>query len=276
MTGRIEGKVAVITGSTSGIGAATARRFREEGARVVVSGRNRAKGEALVAELGLETAFRACDVAKEEDIAALIGFTVERFGRLDILFNNAGDATAQGGVEQADVPSFRFDMDVLVGGVLFGMKHAAPHMRRQRGGSIVNNASIAGHRSFGNKVYGAAKAAVAHLTRIVAAELAEDNIRVNAVSPGATVTPIFLEVADRTAPDVEQKLERLKTYFATYQPLPIAGMPIDIANAALFLASDEARFITGVDLVVDGGKILGERPREIRAFWEDVEALLRS
>ncbi len=276
MAGRLEGKVAVITGSTSGIGAATAKRFHEEGARVVVSGRNRERGQAIATALGRDAAFCAADVVKEEDIANLIAFAVDRFGRLDVLFNNAGDATAVGGIEVIEASAFRYDMDLLVGGVLFGMKHAVPPMRRQRSGSIINNASIAGHRVFGNKVYGAAKAAVAHLTRGVAMEVAEHNIRVNAVSPGAIVTPIFFDQPDRDAPDVELKLERLEGYFARHQPLPVAGMPADIANAVLFLASDESRFVTGHDLVVDGGTILGRTPPETQKFWAGLSEVVRA
>lgn len=275
MTGRLNGKVAVITGSTSGIGAATARRFHEEGASIVVSGRSVERGDALVAELGSRAVFHATDVAKEPDVAALIQACVDAFGRLDILFNNAGDVTAEGAIEGVSADAFRYDMDVLVGGVTWGIKHAAPIMRRQGSGSIINNASIAGHWTFGNAVYGAAKAAVAHLTRHAARDLAADNIRVNAVSPGATVTPIFLDRADRTSSDVDGKLKRLEGYFASYQPLPIAGMPSDIANAVLFLASDESRFITGVDLVVDGGKTVGPSVTEVRTFWEGLADELR-
>jgi NAD(P)-dependent dehydrogenase (short-subunit alcohol dehydrogenase family) len=258
MAGRLEGKVCVITGATSGIGAATARRFHAEGARVVLAGRSRDKGEALAAALGANAAFRATDVVKEADIAGLVAFALDRFGRLDCLFNNAGGETAFGGIEEVDWGAFRYDMDLLVGGVLFGMKHAVPHMRRQKSGSIINNASIAGHRyGYAPHVYSAAKAAVAHLTRCVAMEVAEHNIRVNAISPGYIPTSIWLTADEAKEPDA---MARLEAHFATKQPLPLAGLAADVAGAAVYLASDEARFVTGHDLVIDGGEILGLRP----------------
>jgi NAD(P)-dependent dehydrogenase (short-subunit alcohol dehydrogenase family) len=276
MAGRVEGKVAVITGSTSGIGAGTARRLHEEGAKVVVSGRNRAKGEALAEELGADAAFCRADVVREEEVANLIAFALDRFGRIDVLFNNAGDVTAVGSIEAIDGAAFRYDMELLVGGPLYGMKHAVPHMRRQGSGSIINNASIAAHRTLTNKVYGAAKAAVVHLTRGVAMEVAEHGVRVNSVSPGAIMTPIFLEVEDRGRADAADRVERLRQPFTEFQPLRMAGAPVDIANAVLFLASDESRFVTGHDLVVDGGKIMGPTPAESRAMWDKLNAAMGS
>jgi NAD(P)-dependent dehydrogenase (short-subunit alcohol dehydrogenase family) len=261
MAGRLDGKVCVITGATAGIGAATARRFHEEGARVVIAGRSRDKGEALARALGERAAFRKADVIEEDDIAGLIAFAVERFGRLDCLFNNAGSETAIAGIEKIEWKAYRYDIDVLLGGVLFGMKHAVPHMRRQRSGSIINNASIAGHRcGYATHVYSAAKAAVAHLTRCVAMEVAEHNVRVNAISPGYIPTSIWLSQAEAAPNVVDRNVARLEAHFATLQPLPLAGLPVEVANAAVYLASDDSRFVTGHDLVVDAGEINGLRP----------------
>jgi len=272
MAGKLAGKVCVITGATSGIGAATARRFHAEGARVVIAGRSRDKGEALADSLGANAAFRATDMVKEADIAGLMGFAVDRFGRLDCLFNNAGGETAFGGIEEVDWNAFRYDMDLLLGGVLFGMKHAVPHMRRQKSGSIVNNASIAGHRfGYAPHVYSAAKAAVSHLTRCVAMEVAEHNIRVNAVSPGYIPTAIWLTADEAKAPDA---MARLEAHFATKQPLPLAGLADDVAGAAVYLASDDARFVTGHDLVIDGGEILGLRPAVRRERGRAIRAAM--
>ncbi|HZS84634.1 MAG TPA: glucose 1-dehydrogenase [Stellaceae bacterium] len=257
--GKLDGKVAIVTGATSGIGLATAELFIAEGARVVIAGRRAAAGEAIAARLGPACVFRRTDVTEESEVAALIAEAVERFGRLDCLFNNAGGPAPTGGI--ADIPVAGFDAAIalLLRSVLVGMKHAAPVMRRQRSGSIINNGSIAGHRAgySSSLVYGAAKAAVIHLTRCVAMELGEDNIRVNSISPGGIATGIFgkalglpVEAAERTIAVTEQRLAKM-------QPIPRAGLPEDIARAALFLASDDSSFVNGHDLVVDGGVIAG-------------------
>lgn len=264
MAGRLQGKVAVITGSTSGIGEATARRFVAEGAKVVISGRNAAKGRALADELGPGVRFQPCDVRLEADIAALLDHAVAAFGRLDCLFNNAGAGT--GGTLQT-VSEAQFDeaMRLLVGSVVFGIKHAARCMSADQGGSIINNSSIAAHRSGqGGYLYSAAKAAVSHLTRVAGAELGPRRIRVNAISPGAIATPIFwggsTRAATLSADDNARKLDKLSANLARATPLPRAGLADDIANAALFLASDEGSFVNCHDLVVDGGRI--------GTFWE--------
>ena len=266
MTGRLEGKVAIITGATSGIGEATARVFAREGARLVIAGRAQDKGEALVRELGDRVIFQRTDVMNEADIAALVTAAVDRFGRLDCLFNNAG-APTPGTLETVTEQEFNYAMQLLVGSVLFGIKHAVPVMRKQGGGSIINNASIASHRSSqGTILYSAAKAAVAHITRLAGVELGPYGIRVNAISPGAIATPIFWGGSARanTLSDEEnqRKLAKLEHNLAQATPLPRTGHPEDIAHAALFLASDEGSFVNCHDLVVDGGRVsqFYERP----------------
>jgi NAD(P)-dependent dehydrogenase (short-subunit alcohol dehydrogenase family) len=252
--GRLNGKVAVITGATSGIGLRTAEIFVDEGAKVVIAGRRAAEGEALAKRLGAACVFRQTDVTQEDQIRALIGLAVEKFGRLDCLFNNAGGPAQTGGIEGLDAERFDAAMSTLLRSVLLGMKHAAPHMRRQGSGSIINNGSIAGRLAgfSSSLVYSAAKAAVIHLTRCVAMELGEAGIRVNSISPGLIATGILgkalgfsVEAADKT-PDMMRDL------FKTAQPIPRAGIPDDIAYAAVFLASDESSFINGHDLVIDG------------------------
>jgi NAD(P)-dependent dehydrogenase (short-subunit alcohol dehydrogenase family) len=266
MTGRLEGKVAIITGATSGIGEATARVFAAEGARLVIAGRSAEKGEALASELGDRVIYQRADVMKEADIASLVQTTVKKHGRLDCLFNNAG-APTPGTLESVTEQEFEYAMQLLVGSVLFGIKHAAPVMRSQGGGSIINNASIASHRSAqGTVLYSIAKAAVAHLTRLAGVELGPHGIRVNAISPGAIATPIFWGGSARanTLSDEEnqRKLAKLEGNLAHATPLPRSGQPEDIAHAALFLASDEGSFVNCHDLVVDGGRIFQfyERP----------------
>ena len=256
--GRLQGKVALITGGTSGIGAATARLFVREGASVIVTGRNSERGRQLTAELGARAGYLCGDVSREPDVKAAVEETVRRFGRLDCLFNNAGSGGPRGRIEDIPVGAFDEALGVLLRGVFLGMKHAAPVMKRQGAGSIISNASVAGLRAgMSSHVYSAAKAAVIHLTCSVAMELGESGIRVNCICPGGIATPIFgrsfglpAEQADETVPVVRRMLE-------TAQPIKRAGLPEDIAHAALWLASDESNFVNGHTLVVDGGLIGG-------------------
>lgn len=268
MTDRLSGKVAVITGATSGIGLETARLFAREDARVAVSGRSEDKGAALAAELGDRAFFQRADVTSEADIAALIDAAADRFGRVDCLFNNAGGPTP-GGFETITPDELDYGMRLLVGSGLFGIKHASRVMKPAGGGSIINNSSIAAHRrAQGNVVYSAAKAAVSHITRLAGAELGPSGIRVNAISPGAIATPIFWggSAAARQLDDAdnERKQAKLERNLARATPTPRSGQSADIAYAALFLASDEGSFINAHDLVVDGGRIamFNEQPPE--------------
>jgi NAD(P)-dependent dehydrogenase (short-subunit alcohol dehydrogenase family) len=265
MPGRLVGKVAVITGATSGIGAATARHFVAEGARVVIAGRSAERGNALAEELGEHAVFRRADVMHEAEIAAVIDAAVSRFGKLDCLFNNAGAATP-GEITTITEEQFDHGMKLLVGSVMFGIKHAARVMIAG-GGSIINNSSIAAHRlGQGGTLYSAAKAAVSHITRIAAAQLGPNGIRVNSISPGAIATPIFwggsAKAQTLSAEDNARKLAKLQGNLARATPLPRSGIADDIAYAAVFLASDEGSFVNAHDLVVDGGRIaqFHERP----------------
>jgi NAD(P)-dependent dehydrogenase (short-subunit alcohol dehydrogenase family) len=263
--GRLEGKVAVITGATSGIGAATARCFVAEGARIVIAGRSEERGRALALELGEQAVFHRADVMHEAQIGAVIDAAVARFGRLDCLFNNAG-ASTPGEFETITEDQFDFGMKLLVGSVIFGIKHAARVMGA-RGGSIINNSSVAAHRlGQGGMLYSAAKAAVSHLTRIAGVKLGPNGIRVNSISPGAIATPIFWGGSGKaetlSAADNARKLAKLEGNLAKATPLPRSGIANDIAYAAVFLASDEGSFVNAHDLVVDGGRIsqFFERP----------------
>ena len=188
--GRLEGKVAAITGGASGIGAGTVRRFVEEGAKVLIADLDQDKGDALVAELGTAVAFLRTDVSKEEDIAAMVAETTDRFGRIDVLFNNAGFGGALGPIESTTIADYDLTMDVLLKSVFLGMKHVAPLMKAQGSGSIISTASVAGVRAgFAPHLYSVAKCAVIHLTKTVALELGEHGIRVNAICPGFIATP---------------------------------------------------------------------------------------
>ncbi|MBT9528255.1 MAG: SDR family oxidoreductase [Rhizobacter sp.] len=265
MGNRLQGKVAIITGATSGIGEATARRFVAEGATVIMAGRSTERGEALAKELGERALFQAADVMREADIAALVDTAQARFGRLDCMFNNAGGNTP-GALETVTEQEVDYAMKLLYGSALFGIKHAARVMVANGGGSIINNSSIAAHRlGQGAMLYSCAKAAVSHLTRLMGVQLGPQGIRVNSISPGAIATPIFWGGASTTTDEVNQKrLAKLQTNLAHATPTPRSGVADDIANAALFLASDEGSFVNCHDLVVDGGRIwqFNERPRE--------------
>lgn len=253
--GRLNGKVAVITGATSGIGLRTAEVFVAEGAKVVIAGRRVPEGKALAQQLGSACLFRQTDVTDEDQMRALIGQAVESFGRIDCLFNNAGGPAQTGGIEGLEVARFDAAMATLLRSVMLGMKHAAPHMRRQGSGSIINNGSIAGRLAgfSSSLVYGAAKAAVIHFTKCVAMELGESGIRVNSISPGAIATGIFGKALGLSVEAAEKTSATMLEVYKTAQPIQRAGIPEDIAHAAVFLASDESSFINGHDLVIDGG-----------------------
>ncbi len=258
MTLRLENKVAVITGGTSGIGAATAEVFAKEGCKVVIAGRSVEKGEALAKQLGNNVVYKRADVMIEDDIKAVIDFAVSHFGKLDILFNNAGGST-QGGLDTVTQDDFTYGMQLLLGSVVLGMKHAIPHLKINGGGSIINNASVAAIRyGQGGTIYSAAKAGVTHYTKLAGVELGQFNIRVNCISPGAIATPIFWGGSARanTLSEKEnaEKMAKLESNLAKATPLPSSGVANDIAYGALYLASDEGRFVNSHDLVVDGGR----------------------
>ena len=254
---RLEDRVAVITGGTGGIGAATVRRFVAEGAWVVASGRSPERGAELVRELGDRVRFIAADVTRPEQIDALIDETVAWRGRLDVLFNNAGETQAPVSLLALESATLRVETDTLFTSVVLATRKAALAMR-EHGGVILNCSSTAAHRAGSQSaVYSALKAAVSHFTRCAALELAEHRIRVNAVSPGAIVTPIFLKALAVPAGRESEALDLLRQVFASALPAGRAGEPDDIAAAAAFLASDEGSYVTGQDWVVDGGLTAG-------------------
>ncbi len=254
--GRMDGKVAVVTGGASGIGEATVRLFVEEGARCVIADIQDERGNALASELGGLAAYRRTDVTAEDDVKAAVALAASKFGRLDCMFNNAGFLGAVGPIE--DIPADEFDrtMAVLLRGPFLGMKHAAPVMKAQGSGSIISTASIAGVvGGDGPHIYATAKAAVMHLTRSVALELAEQRVRVNAICPGGIVTPLITQ----GLPNAEQAADLVRLGLTNFQPIHRAGEAIDIAYCALWLASDESTFVTGQSIVVDGGATAGKQ-----------------
>lgn len=248
---RLQDRVAVITGGASGMGKATVLRFLHEGAKVVIADFNAATGAATLAEAeglgyGANARFISTDVARETDVEAMVHCAVDAFGGLDIIFNNAGVGGAIGPLTETTEADWDYTFGVLVRGVFLGIKHAARVMRAQgRGGSIINTASIAGlSGDAGPLAYSAAKAAVINLTMGAAVELAPDRIRVNAICPGFIATPLAA---------VGGPMDELQARFEKAQPWPEYGSGEHIAGTALFLASDDSRFVTGEKIVVDGG-----------------------
>lgn len=250
--GALDGKIAVVTGGTSGIGEGIAKAFVLEGAKVVITGRREEEGRALEKQIGVR--FVRADVAIEADVRAMVDKTVEWFGRVDCLVNNAGIPSPMTSITEIDVATIDQILAVNVRGVVLGIKHAAPVMIAQRSGSVINIGSVAGIRGgISAHIYSASKGAVQALTRSTAAELGEKGIRVNCISPGAIVTGIFGKNAGLEGSKADRVTGVVKERFAAIQPIPRAGLPDDIAQAAVFLASDGSGFVNGQDIVVDGG-----------------------
>jgi NAD(P)-dependent dehydrogenase (short-subunit alcohol dehydrogenase family) len=257
--GQLDGKVTVITGGCSGIGLATAKLFVAEGARVLIADIQDERGVALEAALGPQAVYRHCDVMEEAQIAATMQAAFDRFGALDIVFNNAGAGGALETIEDLTGAGWDRTQALILRSVALGMRHAVPFMKA-RGGAIVNTASVAGlEPGYGPIAYSAAKAGVLHLSKVAAAELARYGIRVNAICPGFIMTEIFTTsfgLSGNAAADAQAKLMALAP---AAQPVAIPGQAAHIAQACLYLASDASAFVTGTHLVVDGGLTNGPR-----------------
>jgi xanthoxin dehydrogenase len=255
MGNRLAGKVAVITGAASGFGAASARRFVAEGCRVVLGDIQEAPAAALLRELGDSAAFAICDVTREDQVAGLVDLAVDRFGRLDVMFNNAGIVGAVGPIDTTPAEEWKATVDVLLHGVFYGMKHAARVMKPQRAGAIVSMASTAGIMGgLGPHAYAACKHAVIGMTKNVGAELCRYGIRVNAIAPAGMATAMVANVITGDPNDIEGAKKSLAA------SSPLAGRPgvaEDVANAALWLASDESGYTNGHVLTTDAGTTTG-------------------
>jgi xanthoxin dehydrogenase len=255
MGNRLEGKVAAITGASSGFGAATARRFVAEGCKVVLGDIQEGPGAALAAELGAAARFTICDVTKEADIAKLVDLAVSEFGKLDIMFNNAGIVGAVGPIDTTPAAEWHATLDVLLSGVFYGMKHAARVMKPQQSGAIISMSSTAGIMGgLGPHAYAACKHAVVGLTKNVGAELCRFGIRVNAIAPAGMATAMVANVIT----GYPQAIEQAKQTLAASSPLlNRPGVAEDVANAALWLASDESGYTNGHVLTTDAGITTG-------------------
>ena len=252
---RLQDKVAIITGGASGIGAGTSRLFAENGARVVIADVQDELGQALAEELGEAAIYQHVDVSSEADVSAAVDLSVETFGKLDCIFNNAGFGGVSGEVQEIELgEEYNATIGVMFTGVLLGMKHAARVMKPQRSGSIISTASVAAVQGgFGPHVYSGIKAGVIGMTRSVALELSEFNIRANAICPGGIATPIFAPMLADEPGGNEDTPELMRPRLAMLHPIRRSGEPEDIGNMAMFLASDDSTFITGQHLMVDGG-----------------------
>jgi NAD(P)-dependent dehydrogenase (short-subunit alcohol dehydrogenase family) len=262
---KLEGKVAIITGGASGIGEAAVRKFVAEGARVVIADLQEKKGSELAKSLGESASFQTTDVSSEADFQKLVQVTVERFGRLDCLYNNAGFGCGIRPITETPIEEFDIQIAVLLRGTFLGIKHAGAVMKRQKSGTIVNTSSVAGIAGgYANHVYSAAKAGVISFTRTSALELGEVGVRVNCICPGSILTPIFFHGIPLSEEEQRQALGTVAAALGR-NPLARPGTPDDIANLALWLASDDSSFVNGQAIVVDGAMTSGVR-------WSDQQA----
>ena len=258
MSGRLDGRVAAITGASSGIGRAAAERFAEEGAKVVIGDIQDDAGQALAESLGGAAIYVHCDVTSEDDVSGLVDAAVAEFGQLDVMYNNAGIVGAVGPVDTTPADEWHASIDVLLHGVFYGVKHAARVMKPRMTGSIISMSSTAGVMGgLGPHAYAAAKHAVVGLTKNAAAELCRFGIRVNCIAPASMATPMvaFAHTGDHTNMD-----GALAELTASSPLIGRPGLATDVANAALWLASDESGYTSGHTLATDAGFTTGARP----------------
>jgi len=275
MTGRLEGKVALVTGAASGIGKGTVDLFVREGARVIAADIQDDKGARMEEEHKNLVRYVRCDVSKEEDIARAVKAAKDHFGRLDCLFNNAGTGGARDAADGVTAEGFDSVMHLHVRAALFGMKYAVPIMRAQGGGSIVSTASVAGLQAgYGPILYSIAKAAIIHMTKVTAAQLAADNIRVNCICPGLIATNIFAQGLGMPSQLAETRIDAIAEAATNSQPIQRGGRPRDIAEGVLYFASDGSDWVTGQALAIDGGLTLGPQGmQQLAAFAPIIQAL---
>ena len=257
MSGRLEGKVAVVTGAASGIGAATARTYVDHGARVVLGDIQDEAGKSMAAALGDSTRaiYRHCNVTEEADVQGLVEAAVSEFGQIDVIFNCAGIVGAVGPISTTPAAEWKLTIDIMINGVFYGMKHAARYMKEAGSGSIISMSSTAGVMGgLGPHAYAAAKHAVVGMTKNLAAEMGGYGVRVNCIAPAGMATPMVADVLTGDHHNLDDTIAAL----AEASPLKDrAGLAQDVANAALWLASEESGYTSGLTLTVDAGTTTG-------------------
>ena len=271
MAQELAGKVAVITGGAAGIGRAAVELFVAEGAKVVIGDVNVERGQELADALGDAARFKAADVSNREQMQVLVDLAVAEFGGLDVMFNNAGiGGSHHKRFIDDELQDFERIMNINVLGVMVGTQYAARHMARLGGGSIINTASIAGSvAGYGVVTYRASKAAVIHFSKSVSIDLAEHNIRVNCLTPGHIPTELNnFAVSGTEAEKLDRITEALRPVWAASRPLKRIGTPEDVAQAALYLASDRSKYVTGTVIPVDGGVSTGDAVNHLKALMD--------
>jgi NAD(P)-dependent dehydrogenase (short-subunit alcohol dehydrogenase family) len=264
MTGELQGKVAIVTGGASGIGAGIVKLFVKEGAKVVIADVDQALGESLAGELGASAAFLKTDVADAAQVRALVDHAVSKFGGLNVMVNNAGISGARHpGLLAEDFADFQRVMGINLLGVMLGTRDAARHMSAHGGGSIINVSSIGGITpGTGLWAYNSSKAAVIHFSKSAALEVGPHGIRVNVIAPGNIETPIMARAfaSDQSPEEQAKTIEKIRAFLIARTPMQVQGVPEDTAQAALFFASDRSRFVTANLMPVDGGIVAGSPP----------------
>jgi NAD(P)-dependent dehydrogenase (short-subunit alcohol dehydrogenase family) len=275
MAGRLDGKVAVVTGAASGIGRGTVDLFVKEGAKVIAADIQDDKGARIEEDHKGKARYVRCDVTRENDIAATVAAAKKHFGRLDCIFNNAGTGGANDPADFVTAEGFDSVMHLHIRAALFGIKHAVPVMKETGGGSVISTASVAGLQAgYGPILYSVAKAGIIHMTKVAAVQLAVHNIRVNCICPGLIATSIFGSALGMPSQLADSRLDAIAEAAKNSQPMQRGGRPRDIAETALFLASDGSDWMTGQALVMDGGLTLGPQGmQQMAAFLPIIQAL---
>lgn len=264
MADELAGKVAVVTGGASGIGRGTVERFLAEGARVVIADVDRERGEAFAAECGTDARFKRTDVADQTQVRELVDFAVQAFGGLHVMFNNAGISGARHArLLDDDFADFDRVMSVNLLGLMVGTREATRHMSTSGGGSIINISSVGGIQAApGLWSYHTSKSSVISFTKCAAIDVGEYGVRVNCLAPGNIETPILGSVMAADLPDAEKAelMAKVRDYIMSRQAIKRQGSPADVADAAVYLASDRSSYVTGTVLPVDGGMVAGNVP----------------